>query len=624
MKKFLHNIGFKLIVLVGFTSLAIIGVYSFVNITFTNDALLDEVERHANQLSETVKKSTHFDMLANRREHIHKIINTIGNEPSIKEVRVLNKEGEIMYSADSSDIGKIIDKNAEACFVCHAENQPIESLGISERTRIYRLDPDSARIMGIINPIYNEPSCSEAACHAHDPDQKVLGVLDVTISLKSVDENVLQAELKMIMFAIISIVSISFIIGFFVKRWVGKPVTQLLTATKNVASGNLSYTIENKRNDELGLLADSFNNMTKKLSEARMQLFQSDKMASLGRLAAGVAHEINNPLTGVLTYSSFLLKRTEDQKDLQEDLKVIVRETKRSREIVKSLLDFARQSVPKKTSADINDIIVKAASVVENQLQLNRIELKKEFDPELPALTVDANQIQQVFINLIVNAADAIGKDGTITLVTKGISLSPYGITQIKRAVCPKRHSLIDNEVRIANMPSIKMKAKVNGNEGYINLDPVYGRNRNQFGIQIHTDKMVEVFCPECNISLINKAKLCPKCNSPIFSFEVPDQGLFEGCIKKGCDWQRWEKIDSEGKRLFVEAHVIDSGCGITQDELNKIFEPFYTTKGQKGTGLGLAVSWGIIDNHDGRIKVESEVGKGTNFIVRLPVNPKG
>ena len=134
----------------------------------------------------------------------------------------------------------------------------------------------------------------------------------------------------------------------------------LLGGTQQVSAGNLNYTIKDLGDDEIGKLGQSFNNMTKKLSEARMQLFQSDKMASLGRLAAGVAHEINNPLTGVLTYSSFLLKRTKDNPEFQEDLKVIVRETLRSREIVKSLLDFARQSVPKKSSADIKEIIDKA------------------------------------------------------------------------------------------------------------------------------------------------------------------------------------------------------------------------------------------------------------------------
>ena len=120
------------------------------------------------------------------------------------------------------------------------------------------------------------------------------------------------------------------------------------------------------------MLARSFNHMTRKISEARLQLVQSDKLASLGRLAAGVAHEINNPLTGVLTYSSMMLKRARTP-DEQEDLKIIVRETIRCRDIVKSLLDFARQTVPTKRESDINEAILRASSVVERQLSLSRV-----------------------------------------------------------------------------------------------------------------------------------------------------------------------------------------------------------------------------------------------------------
>ncbi|MDP3684234.1 MAG: histidine kinase dimerization/phospho-acceptor domain-containing protein, partial [Ignavibacteria bacterium] len=173
-----------------------------------------------------------------------------------------------------------------------------------------------------------------------------------------VDETIQKSELEIVVFATVAILGVGLLIGFFVRRWVSTPVNNLLGATNQVSMGNLNYSIKDMGDDEIGKLAHSFNNMTKKLSEARMQLFQSDKMASLGRLAAGVAHEINNPLTGVLTYSSFLLKRTKDNAEFQDDLKVIVRETLRCREIVKSLLDFARQTVPKKNNADINEIIV--------------------------------------------------------------------------------------------------------------------------------------------------------------------------------------------------------------------------------------------------------------------------
>jgi signal transduction histidine kinase len=380
--------------------------------------------------------------------------------------------------------------------------------------------------------------------------------------------------------------------------------------------------IKNLGTDELGLLAKSFNNMTQKLSEARIQLFQSDKMASLGRLAAGVAHEINNPLTAVLTYSSFLLKRIKDNPQLEEDLNVIVRETKRSREIVKSLLDFARQSVPKKNNANINEIIEVAISVVDNQLSMKQIKLEKNLDENLPKIKIDSNQMQQVFINLIVNASDAIdNKEGKISITSKVVNLSAYGTLQIKSAVCSKRHSLIDEEVKIDSIPTIKLKISSNGDDGYLNVDPIYGKNRDNYTVKIKNSANVQVSCPKCNISLIEKDTFCPKCKSSIYSFEVPPRGMFEKCINPKCDWQRWAFVDEVGFRDFIEVKVSDTGCGISKENIPKIFEPFYSTKGQKGTGLGLAVIWGIIDNHDGTISVDSELNKGTTFTILLPAD---
>jgi signal transduction histidine kinase len=415
--------------------------------------------------------------------------------------------------------------------------------------------------------------------------------------------------------------AVGILIGFFVRRWVSLPVNDLLGGTQQVSAGNLNYAIKDLGDDEIGKLGQSFNNMTKKLSEARMQLFQSDKMASLGRLAAGVAHEINNPLTGVLTYSSFLLKRTKDNPEFQEDLKVIVRETLRSREIVKSLLDFARQSVPKKNNTDINEIIDKAIVVIDNQLSINKVKIVKHTESNLPNLFVDANQIQQVFINLFVNASDAMEKNGgTITIKSQRISVSPYGSTQIKKATCSKRHSLMDNEFKIDGFPSLKVKIISDNKESIIHLDPVYGKHRNSFNHGFKIVKDTKFVCPECSISLIQQDKVCPKCSAPVLVFEIEGQGTYEVCSSENSDWEKWDFVDSAGLKEYIEVRISDTGCGISNEDLPKIFEPFFSTKGQKGTGLGLAVIWGIIDNHNGSINVESEIGKGTTFIIRLPL----
>lgn len=613
--------GTRLILAVGITAVTVIGIYTYINIKSQSDVLLAEVERHANQLSETIKKSTRTEMLYNRRNNIHTIINTIGEEKSIKNVRILNKEGRIIYSTYHKDIGEMVNLEAESCYKCHAADQPLEKLSIKDRTRIFRLEPDSARMLGIITPIYNEASCYTADCHAHSPDKTVLGVLDINLDLKDVDDQIAGSTIRAAVFSIVAIISISLIIAVFVKIFIAKPIRELADATKQVADGNLNYRIDLKINNEIGLLARSFNNMTQKLAEARMQLFQSDKMASLGRLAAGVAHEINNPLTGVLTYSSFLLKRTKDQPEIYNDLEVIVRETKRSREIVKSLLDFSRQSVPKKLKADINNIIRHSSEILKQHFETGNTKLELDLSDNLPSLLIDSSQMEQVFINLIVNAVDAVqGKDGVIAITSHVYDRKAEGLIHLKQAECPKRHSLIDPETKIDGFPAVKLQIKTANKIGFLYHDSLYGVANNKYSIEYSQKEHFDIQCPKCERSLLVDEEKCPKCESAVYSIDIPGQGNLLACTNQNCRWEYWKYIEEEGPKEFVEITVSDNGCGIPPENMDKIFEPFFTTKGQKGTGLGLAVIWGIIDNHDGTITVESKKNSGTKFIIKLPV----
>ena len=150
----------------------------------------------------------------------------------------------------------------------------------------------------------------------------------------------------------------------------------------------------------------------------------------------------------------------------------------------------------------------------------------------------------------------------------------------------------------------------------------MYGSNEHKLNGMPEFDAEVELMCPDCSASLIAEGEVCPKCGSPIYAFEVPLKGLVNGCLREDCGWHRWEQVDSAWNDEYVEVRVTDDGCGIPEEQLPKLFEPFATTKGQKGTGLGLAVTWGIIDNHNGTISVESELGVGTTFIIRIPVGP--
>jgi two-component system NtrC family sensor kinase len=495
-----NKISHKLIA-VGVVTIAIVGIFSNFMTKSNQRTFILKVEHYAHQLSEMIKSSTKSDMLFYRRERVHEIIDTIGQQEGIERVRIFNKDGIIIYSSDKSVVGTMVDKRAEACYGCHTADQPLERLSISERTRIFQLE-DEVRSLGIINPIYNEPTCWQADCHVHSQDQKVLGVLDVSMSLAEVDRLTRENGTKVILLTLGAMIIISIFLWYFFHRLITRPVQRIVAATNAVSAGNLSFKLEIKRNDELGHLGNSFNEMTRNLAEAQTQLYHSDKLASIGRLAAGVAHEINNPLTGVLTYSSFLLKRVKDSPEMKSDLEIIVRETKRCREIVKDLLDFARPVPPNKKSVNINDVIERGLSIVANQLNFNYIIVEKELSGSLPGVSVDEGQLQQVFINLLVNAADAIGEEGgTISLITGA--------------------------------------------------------------------------------------------------------------------------VQSDGKE-YAQIEVKDTGCGIADENLSKLFEPFYSTKDQKGTGLGLSVVWGIIDKHQGTITVDSELGKGSTFTIRLPVSQRG
>jgi hypothetical protein len=227
----LTKIGFKLIIAVGLITIIIIGVFSYFNIQSQKETLMSQAELTANKLSDAIKNSSYSSMLLNKRDQIHEIINTVGQEPIIREIRLLNKEGMVMFSSKAELIGEMVDKKAESCYACHTANEPLERLPMKERMRIYKIHPDSAQILGIINPIYNEKSCWEADCHAHPEDQAVLGVLDVIISLKDVEQQIYSSETRSIILAIITSIVLSLIIGIFVRRWVAQPVQDLVKAT---------------------------------------------------------------------------------------------------------------------------------------------------------------------------------------------------------------------------------------------------------------------------------------------------------------------------------------------------------------------------------------------------------
>ena len=316
-------------------------------------------------MSDVIERSMRYSMLLNRREDVDQIMKTVGNEERIAGIRIYNKKGVVTYSTQESEIGKNVNMWAEACTACHAGPKPLQP-DSKLLTRIFD-SPKGYRTMGIITPIRNDVNCSSNDCHAHDSTQTVLGILDVMIPLKDVDANIAELRQAQIVGSVfLVIVLIGFVVTF-IWREVTIPVKKLAVGTSELERGNLSHRINITNSDEIGLLAASFNRMAQELQRTRMELttwtqtlekrvsektdelrraqkhmVQIEKMVSLGTLAATVAHELNNPLEGILTYAKLLRKKIdagvpsdEAAKEMSGELGLIADETARCGNIVK-------------------------------------------------------------------------------------------------------------------------------------------------------------------------------------------------------------------------------------------------------------------------------------------------
>ncbi|MBI5666106.1 MAG: HAMP domain-containing protein [Nitrospirae bacterium] len=475
---------------------------------------------------EFAKRSTRHGLLTNNPDETQRVLENLGTPEGVQRVRIYNHEGKVLFCSSKNCAGTAVNKNNVGCKSCHVD--PVNSPALLPNPVKWSVQKDEkgSTSLKIVSQISNEPDCYTASCHFHPEEQKIIGFVEADLSLALLDEALFKQGLALTIYVIVFVLAVSLFLGIINYKIVTHPVHELSNGMERVASGDLDYAVPVKSVDEIGVLASTFNSMIKDLKAARDQrekwtqtleeeiakkteeirkthanLVQTEKLASLGRMAAGVAHEINNPLTGVVTFAHLLKKGFPPDSPQAQDLDIIIEQSDRCSKIIKNLLTFARATPSEKGKVSINDVLNRTVFMVQNQEKFHHIKFNIKLEDSQFIIVGDSSQFQQIFLNMFINAADAMGGRGNIFVSTR--------------------------------------------------------------------------------------------------------------------------KITEDGKP-YVEIEFTDEGTGIKPEDMQKLFEPFFTTKPVgKGTGLGLSVSHGIVKHFGGNIKVKSEVGKGTSFFVRLPLQEK-
>jgi two-component system NtrC family sensor kinase len=521
------SVAAKLIIAIGLLMVIVSFIFWYAILHKQKQDIMAIAIKYGQSFIEFTKDSTEYSMLTFQREATQRALENLSTPGGVQWVRIYDHSGKIFFSSQESDVGSSVNINSVACKGCHTH--PAETPELVSEQKMWDVydDDKGTSALKMLRAITNKPDCYTAACHVHTEDQKILGFVEADLSLALLDEAMLKQRLALTAYVIIFVLAVSISLGLINYKIVTRPIHELSYGMEKVIAGYLNHKVPIKSVDEMGLLANTFNLMIKDLKAAREQrerwtqtleeevakkteeirktqagLVQTEKLASLGRMAAGVAHEINNPLTGVVTFAHLLKDRFPKNSSEVEDINVIIEQSERCSKIIKNLLTFARATPSEKGKTSVNEVLSRTIFMVKNQAKFHHIKFNINLEDTQFVTEGDASQFQQIFLNMFINAADAMNERGEITVATR---------------------------------------------------------------------KYVE-----------------------------------------------------DGKP-FVEIEFTDKGSGIKEEDMSKLFEPFFTTKPVgKGTGLGLSVSHGIVKHLGGHIKVESTVGKGTSFFVRLPLFEKG
>ncbi len=422
--------------------LVFMGVLDNINLKNFRKVMIDYAVSNAEQIADIINQSTYDAMMKNDKSGLHNMIDRITKSGNIEHIRLIDPKGKVVFSNITGEVGSVIGKHADECINCHISATPGASASSMSRSRII-ITKSGNEALGFTKAIYNQPACIAAACHFHGKNDTVLGLLDISISLETLRHKSHEYRLEFVMLTCWLLLMIGMLVTILTHYLVDIPVQRLVRHSAMVSSGDLDSRVSVTSRDELGELSEAFNHMAESLGRAdrelkgwadslehkveersreimRMedQLHRSEKLASLGTLAAGVAHEINNPLTGILLYASILNSDKRLDPALIPDVERVIMETQRCAGIVKDLLEFSRESLPEKEVIAIDAILDEVVTFFHKQPNFCNIIIRKDYGTELPQISVDPNQIREVFMNLVINAGHAMPYGGILDIST--------------------------------------------------------------------------------------------------------------------------------------------------------------------------------------------------------------
>lgn len=432
-----RSLELRLFVPLALTAGVVLAVHSVIGYRSTKAHFAGFVQAETERSSGLIKGATHDGMLLNRLDEVQATIERLSEAPEVASIRVYDTNGRIVLSAAPEERGRLVERESTTCRTCH------EGVATPERTVLQRRlagAPGQSDILQQFTVIPNEEGCAAASCHYHPPDKPVLGLLEVGMSMGPFDEALARSQERMIWTTVLLVLVSGLVVAMFIRKVVHTPVERLRDGARRIASGDLSTRIEVRGDHELARLAEAFNQMTEELDDARRevlewsqtleqkveaktrelqaaerQVLHMETMASLGKLSATVAHELNNPLTGVRTYAKLVKRELEEQpvepatkEKLERYLALVDKECARCGAIVHNLLTFARRRGSAMAPVDVNEVVERSLMLVRHHLEMRDIALEAQTLPEETTVLADAGQLEQALLAILMNAVEAM------------------------------------------------------------------------------------------------------------------------------------------------------------------------------------------------------------------------